>query len=91
MTIERDGQSTSYYDQIGGAPAVREAVERFYARVTTDPELAPYFSGIDMSRLKVAYHLVTVFTEMRIDQQIVDFAAEAVLTLRRQVVPTAAD
>ncbi|MEV4294646.1 group I truncated hemoglobin [Microbispora rosea] len=44
--------SPSYYDQIGGAPVVRDVVERFYERVLGDDDLKPYFTGIDMPRLK---------------------------------------
>ncbi|MFC5815430.1 group 1 truncated hemoglobin [Nonomuraea sp. NPDC050478] len=44
--------STSYYDQIGGAPAVRDVVDLFYVRVLDDADLKPYFAGIDMPRLK---------------------------------------
>ncbi|MEW9534090.1 group 1 truncated hemoglobin [Microbispora sp. NPDC049125] len=44
--------SPSYYDQIGGAPAVRDAVERFYVLVLDDADLRPYFAGVDMPRLK---------------------------------------
>lgn len=40
------------YDSIGGADAVRAAVDDFYARVLADPTLAPYFTGTDMARLK---------------------------------------
>ncbi|WP_181782960.1 group I truncated hemoglobin [Pseudonocardia pini] len=40
------------YDEIGGAEAVSAAVERFYERVLADPELAPYFEGVDVARLK---------------------------------------
>lgn len=42
----------SIYAKIGGAPSVSAAVDRFYERVTGDPSLAPYFTGIDMPRLK---------------------------------------
>lgn len=42
----------SYYAAIGGAAAVREAVDRFYARVLADEALSGYFTGVDMSRLK---------------------------------------
>ncbi|GAA4545447.1 group 1 truncated hemoglobin [Pseudonocardia xishanensis] len=42
----------SIYDEIGGAAAVSAAVEQFYERVVADPELAPYFDGIDLARLK---------------------------------------
>ena len=42
----------SIYDSIGGAPAVRAAVDDFYERVLGDPRLAPFFTGTDMNRLK---------------------------------------
>jgi hemoglobin len=42
----------SIYDSIGGAAAVRAAVDDFYDRVLADPELAPYFEDTDMQRLK---------------------------------------
>lgn len=42
----------SYYAQIGGAPTIREAVERFYKLVLSDVELGPYFADVDMARLK---------------------------------------
>ncbi|WP_327047592.1 group 1 truncated hemoglobin [Microbispora sp. NBC_01189] len=44
--------SPSYYDQIGGAPVVRDVVDAFYVRVLADDDLKPYFAGIDMPRLK---------------------------------------
>ena len=42
----------SIYDEIGGAPAVGDAVEDFYDRVLDDPVLAPYFAGVEMARQK---------------------------------------
>jgi hemoglobin len=39
------------YERIGGAPALREAVDRFYRRLVEDPELAGYFTG-DLTGLK---------------------------------------
>src|SRR5262245_25951513 len=42
----------SIYDQIGGADAVRVAVDMFYDRVLGDPVLAPYFDGVDVRRVK---------------------------------------
>ena len=42
----------SIYASIGGAPAVRAAVDDFYARVLADPRLAPFFAGADLQRLK---------------------------------------
>ena len=42
----------SIYDSIGGAPAIRAAVDDFYARVLADGRLAPFFTGTDLHRLK---------------------------------------
>jgi hemoglobin len=42
----------SIYDSIGGAPAVRAAVDDFYARVLADQRLAPFFARTDLERLK---------------------------------------
>ncbi len=47
-----DELPVSFYDQVGGAAGVREAVERFYALVIADPLLAKYFVGVDLTRLK---------------------------------------
>jgi hemoglobin len=44
--------SVSDYETIGGAPAVRTVVDRFYERVVGDEQLAPYFASVDMLRLK---------------------------------------
>lgn len=38
------------YDTVGPA-AIAEAVRLFYQRVINDPDLAPYFTNVDMSRL----------------------------------------
>lgn len=42
----------SIYDQIGGTEALEGVVEDFYGRVLADEELAPFFSGTRMQRLK---------------------------------------
>jgi hemoglobin len=42
----------SIYDSIGGAPAVRAAVDDFYARVLADPQLAPFFADVNLQHLK---------------------------------------
>jgi hemoglobin len=41
------------YEEIGGAPAVEAAVNRFYERVTVDPALAHFFQNMDIRGLKV--------------------------------------
>lgn len=43
---------SSIYESIGGAAAVQAAVDDFYDRVLADPALAPYFTGVDLRRLK---------------------------------------
>jgi hemoglobin len=43
---------SSIYEQIGGTEALETVVEDFYARVLADQELAGFFSGTNMSRLK---------------------------------------
>jgi len=40
------------YDEIGGPDAVAAAVEEFYRRLLADPEVAAYFAGTDLARLK---------------------------------------
>jgi hemoglobin len=45
-------RSQSIYEEIGGEPAVTAAVDLFYERVWADPDLSPYFEGIDRERLK---------------------------------------
>jgi hemoglobin len=41
---------SSIYDQIGGTAAVSATVAELYARVLADPQLAPFFAGLDMER-----------------------------------------
>jgi hemoglobin len=43
---------TSIYEQIGGAEALEVVVEDFYRRVLADEDLAGFFTGANMSRLK---------------------------------------
>lgn len=40
------------YDDLGGSDGVRTAVTVLYNRIAADPELAPWFEGIDVERLK---------------------------------------
>jgi len=42
----------SIYDSIGGAAAVRAAVDDFYERVLADPGLALFFAQTDLQQLK---------------------------------------
>lgn len=40
------------YETLGAASGIRTAVDQFYDRVVADPELAEYFSGVEMSSLR---------------------------------------
>ena len=42
----------SDYDRIGGGRAVSAVVDKFYGSVLADAQLAPFFDGLDMGRLK---------------------------------------
>jgi len=43
---------STIYRQIGGHEALETVVDDFYDRVLADPELAGFFTGTNMSRLK---------------------------------------
>lgn len=43
---------SSIYEQIGGQEALIVVVDDFYKRVLADEQLAPFFTGTNMSRLK---------------------------------------
>ena len=55
-------RAVSDYDAVGGGPAVSAVVNDFYERVLGDPQLAPYFEGVDMARLK--RHQVLLVTQV---------------------------
>ena len=40
------------FERLGGAASVDAAVGPFYERVLADPELAPFFAGVDLRRLR---------------------------------------
>jgi hemoglobin len=42
----------SLYNELGGAPAVSVALDRFYARVPGHPVIGRFFDGIDFAQLK---------------------------------------
>jgi hemoglobin len=42
----------SLYERLGQEVGIRTAVDDFYIRVVADPELARYFEGIDLPRLR---------------------------------------
>ena len=45
-------RNESDYERIGGAPAVRTIVDRFYQLILADNQLARVFAGSDMPQLK---------------------------------------
>lgn len=45
-------EGVSLYDVIGGEPALIAVVDDFYVRVLADPELAGFFAGANMNKLK---------------------------------------
>ncbi|MEV0005209.1 group 1 truncated hemoglobin [Micromonospora sp. NPDC050980] len=49
MTVTNETTPISHYERIGGAAAVRAAVELFYGKVLADGDLAGYFAGVDMA------------------------------------------
>ncbi len=44
--------AASLYDQVGGADAIADLIDRFYVRVMADPLLAPAFANASMERLR---------------------------------------
>ncbi|MCO1595085.1 group 1 truncated hemoglobin [Micromonospora sp. RHAY321] len=48
MTVTEETAPVSHYDRIGGGSSVKAAVELFYDKVLADPELAGYFTDVDM-------------------------------------------
>lgn len=42
----------SIYESIGGAGSVQAAVDDFYSRLLADPQLAAFFTGVDLQHLK---------------------------------------
>jgi hemoglobin len=48
VTVMEETTPVSHYERIGGASSVKAAVELFYDKVLADPELAGYFSNVDM-------------------------------------------
>jgi hemoglobin len=62
VSDQTTGATVSDYDAIGGGPAVSAVVNDFYVRVLGDPQLAPYFEGVDMARLK--RHQVLLVTQV---------------------------
>ena len=52
MARFRKREPVTIYDKIGGHEAIEVVVEDFYVRVLTDDQLAGFFAGTNMNRLK---------------------------------------
>jgi hemoglobin len=52
ITGENEEKVMSLYERLGETQGIRAAVDEFYNRVTGDPELKPYFDGVDMGTLR---------------------------------------
>ncbi|MGH3967713.1 MAG: group I truncated hemoglobin [Mycobacterium sp.] len=52
LSLFRKRSTAGIYDKIGGHAALEVVVEDFYARVLADGELASFFAGSNMNRLK---------------------------------------
>lgn len=55
-----------FLERIGGSEALRAAVDEFYARLTADEELQPFFKGVNVKLLKWhQYNFMSIaFTEV---------------------------
>ena len=42
----------SLYERLGQEVGIRTAVDDFYRRVVADPQLAPFFEGVDLPQLR---------------------------------------
>ena len=47
-----DDHDKSLYDRVGGEAVIEQLVTAFYERVLGDPELAPFFRGTKMDKLR---------------------------------------
>jgi hemoglobin len=45
-------EKPTLYERLGGDEAIDEAIFGFYRRVFADPELSPFFEGVEAERLK---------------------------------------
>jgi len=57
LIFRRGEFDMALYDDIGGAPVVRAALDAFYPRVLADATLSAFFLGVDIKRLKKTQEL----------------------------------
>lgn len=64
MAVGTD-RELSAFDRVGGAPAVKAVVDRFYERVLADDTLARYFTDLDASGMtQLKRHQVTMISQV---------------------------
>jgi hemoglobin len=51
-TGREPAHGASDYERVGGAPAIKAVVDRFYELVLGDQRLAGYFAGVEITQLK---------------------------------------
>jgi truncated hemoglobin YjbI len=54
--------NVSFYERIGGGPAVSEAVDRLYRVILADDRLSPYFTNVDIAQLKD--HMIALLSQV---------------------------
>lgn len=54
--MEFSNTDKSLYERIGGEEALERLLDRFYHRVTNDPEIGHYFIHVSMDKLKLMQH-----------------------------------
>jgi hemoglobin len=52
MATARPLPTATLFERLGGVPAIKAAVDAFYARVLADDTLAPFFDGVHMRWLR---------------------------------------
>jgi hemoglobin len=52
MGDDMSDATLSHYDRLGGFDSIRAAVDALYTRILQDNDLAPYFAGVDVTRVK---------------------------------------
>lgn len=52
LAVSEHGHHEAVFDLIGGARAIEDMVETFYEMLMADPELAPYFRGFSVGKIK---------------------------------------
>jgi len=58
------GSETSLFARVGGVAGVTRMISQFYVRVLDDPNLRPYFDGVEMHKLR---HMQFEFFSVALD------------------------